>query len=98
MFHYMSVINEIADRFVSEYALLNPIVATTMGVVGYDELMPDLSPAGFAAAEGSIKGTLAPRGRTNPATCPGPMPKAALTHRPHSATEPDTAGDVNHAL
>ena len=40
----MSKIYEIADGFVDTIAELNPIVATYLGVPGYDHLMPDFSP------------------------------------------------------
>ena len=40
----MSKIYEIADGFVETLAELNPIVATYLGVPGYDHLMPDYSP------------------------------------------------------
>lgn len=40
----MSKIFEIADGFVDTLAELNPIVATYLGVPGYDHLMPDFSP------------------------------------------------------
>lgn len=42
----MSKIYEIADGFVETLAELNPIVATYLGVPGYDHLMPDYSPDG----------------------------------------------------
>lgn len=42
----MSKIYEIADGFVDTLAELNPIVATYLGVHGYDHLMPDYSPDG----------------------------------------------------
>ena len=40
----MSKIFEIADGFVDTLAELDPIVATYLGVPGYDHLMPDYSP------------------------------------------------------
>ena len=40
----MSKIYEIADGFVDTLAELDPIVATYLGVPGYDHLMPDYSP------------------------------------------------------
>ncbi len=40
----MSKIFEIADGFVDTLSELNPIVATYLGVPGYDHLMPDFSP------------------------------------------------------
>ena len=40
----MSNIYKIADGYVDTLAELNPIVATYLGVPGYDHLMPDFSP------------------------------------------------------
>jgi uncharacterized protein (DUF885 family) len=45
----MNPIDEIAERYVAEFARLNPVGATSVGIVGYDHLMTDLSPDGFAA-------------------------------------------------
>ncbi len=45
----MGKIDEIANRYVDDWAALNPTEATEVGVVGYDHLLGDLSPEGFAA-------------------------------------------------
>jgi uncharacterized protein (DUF885 family) len=42
-----SAIDERADRFVEEYAALDPLAATFMGVTGHDGEVTDLSPAGL---------------------------------------------------
>jgi len=42
-------IDEIADRYVSEWAALDPIGATSLGVAGHDDRLTDLSPEGHAA-------------------------------------------------
>ncbi|GAB2987304.1 DUF885 domain-containing protein [Nocardioides montaniterrae] len=39
------------DRYVEEYAALDPITATFTGIPGHDGELPDLSPAGFDAME-----------------------------------------------
>ena len=44
----MSKIYKIADGYVDTLAELNPIVATYLGVPGYDHLMPDFSPEAAA--------------------------------------------------
>jgi uncharacterized protein (DUF885 family) len=41
--------NDIANRFVEQWATLDPTGATLAGVVGYDDKLTDLSPEGFAA-------------------------------------------------
>ena len=38
----------IADRYVDEYAALDPCMATYLGIVGHDHEMTDYSPAGLA--------------------------------------------------
>ena len=45
----METINDIADRYVDEYASLHPIDATYMGVPGHDDRLDDFSAGGFAA-------------------------------------------------
>lgn len=45
----MSVVDEIADRYIAEIAALDPIEATEMGVAGHDDRLTDLSPDGHAA-------------------------------------------------
>ena len=45
----MNPIDQIAERHVAEFARLNPVGATAVGIAGYDHLMTDLSPDGFEA-------------------------------------------------
>ena len=45
----MGTINDIADRYVDEYASLHPLDATYMGIPGHDDRLDDLSADGFAA-------------------------------------------------
>src|SRR5688572_4266773 len=40
----MSRIYDIAHTYVDEYAALDPMAATRMGIPGYDHLLSDLSP------------------------------------------------------
>ncbi len=54
----MGTINEIADGYVAQFSELNPIVATSSGLSGYDHLMPDLGPAGFDAVADLTRSTL----------------------------------------
>ena len=54
----MSKIFEIADGFVETLAELNPIVATYLGVPGYDHLMPDYSPDAMARSNAAEKDVL----------------------------------------
>ena len=54
----MSKIFEIADGFVETLAELNPIVATYLGVPGYDHLMPDYSPEAMKRSNDAEKEVL----------------------------------------
>jgi uncharacterized protein (DUF885 family) len=42
-------IDELANRYVDEWAALNPTGATAVGISGFDDKTDDLSPEGFAA-------------------------------------------------
>ncbi|WP_410876245.1 DUF885 domain-containing protein [Nocardia sp. A7] len=42
-------VNEIADRFVEEYAAADPVTATMFGIAGHDDRLTDYSPAGHEA-------------------------------------------------
>ncbi len=43
----LSPIFQFADRFIDEQAALDPILATTNGIGGFDHLLTDLSPGGY---------------------------------------------------
>lgn len=45
----MTTVNEIADRHVARFAEIDPVTASTIGLLGCDDKMTDLSPDGFAA-------------------------------------------------
>ena len=55
----MNPVRDIADRYVEQYARLDPVGATSAGLTGFDHLMTDLSPAGFAARAALDRATLA---------------------------------------
>ncbi len=44
-------VHEISDQFVDDYAAAEPVLATYLGVVGYDDRLTDYSPEGHAAGE-----------------------------------------------
>ncbi len=48
-------IDALCDSFVSEYAALDPPMATYLGISGHDHQLSDLSPDGFAAREDFAK-------------------------------------------
>jgi uncharacterized protein (DUF885 family) len=55
----MRTVHEIADSYVERKAQLDPIGATYCGIAGYDDQMPDLGPAGFAARAELDESTIA---------------------------------------
>ncbi|GAA4305776.1 DUF885 domain-containing protein [Klenkia terrae] len=55
----MTPLEQLADRFVDSYAAIDPTIATYLGVPGYDDAWPDLSPAGLAARADLLRRTLA---------------------------------------
>ncbi len=54
----MISIRQIADGYVEQTAQLDPVTATSAGIAGYDHLITDLSPAGFAARAALDRATL----------------------------------------
>jgi len=55
----LSPVFELADRYVSAVAELDPIAATHLGVPGHDHELPDYSPAGTRAHARLAESTLA---------------------------------------
>lgn len=55
----LSPIFEFADRFVDEQSALDPNLATSRGVAGFDHLLTDLSPAGYEARAAHLRTSLA---------------------------------------
>jgi uncharacterized protein (DUF885 family) len=54
----LSPIFSLADRLIDEQAALNPVLATAMGISGYDRLLTDYSPAGHEARADQLRGAL----------------------------------------
>ncbi|MGX6603941.1 DUF885 domain-containing protein [Micromonosporaceae bacterium Da 78-11] len=54
----MGRIDDLADRYVDEWAALNPTGATYVGIAGHDDKTDDLSPAGFEAQTELTRRTL----------------------------------------
>jgi uncharacterized protein (DUF885 family) len=54
----VSRVYELADRYVSERAALDPVAATAQGVPGHDREMTDYSPDGIAARADHTRATL----------------------------------------
>ncbi|MEU4418999.1 DUF885 domain-containing protein [Actinoplanes sp. NPDC024001] len=54
----MGRIDELANRYVDEWAELNPTGATAVGISGYDDKTDDLSPEGFTAQAELLRRTI----------------------------------------
>jgi len=44
-----SPIHEISDQYVTDYSRLDPVIASLVGVTGFDDQLTDYSPDGVAA-------------------------------------------------
>ena len=90
----MASINELADRYVEEFGALHPVAATYYGIPGYDHLLPDLSPDGYAALAGHDRSTLARLGAIEPADERERVAKEAMVERLELNLERYDAGEV----
>jgi uncharacterized protein (DUF885 family) len=61
-------IDEIADRYVDQWAQLEPMGATSAGIVGHDDRLTDLTPEGYAALADLDRRTLAQLDMVEPAS------------------------------
>ena len=59
-------VDAIANRYVDDYADLDPIAATFFGLPGHEHLLTDLSPDGFAARESLTRAALAEAATATP--------------------------------
>ncbi len=64
----MGRIDDLANRYVAEWAPLNPTGATYIGIPGYDDKLDDFSPEGLAAGAELTRRTLAELDVTEPET------------------------------
>jgi len=76
-----SALDQLADRFVDEYAAAHPEVATQIGVRGHDDRWPDLTPDGQAGHAELLRRTIAEAGRTDPVDRRDEVARSALLER-----------------
>ncbi|SCL39686.1 Uncharacterized conserved protein, DUF885 familyt [Micromonospora pallida] len=77
----MGRIDDLANRYVVEWAELNPAGATHVGIAGYDDRLDDLSPDGYAARAELTRRTLAELDGTEPDTPAEQTAKEAMQER-----------------
>ncbi|MET7419272.1 DUF885 domain-containing protein [Dactylosporangium sp. NPDC005555] len=90
----MGSIDDIANSYVEQWAPLDPIGATFVGVAGYDDTLTDLSPDGFAALADLDRRTLAALSAQTPAGETDRVAKEAMQERLGLALERFEAGDI----
>ncbi|HEV8569151.1 MAG TPA: DUF885 domain-containing protein [Actinoplanes sp.] len=77
----MGHVDDLADRYVDEWAPLNPTGATFVGIPGHDDKLDDLSPDGFEAQAELTRRTLAELDVIEPETESEQVAKDAMLER-----------------
>ncbi|MBX6748947.1 MAG: DUF885 domain-containing protein [Micromonosporaceae bacterium] len=90
----MGHVDTIADRYVDEWAALDPIGATDVGIAGYDDRLTEFSPEGYAALADLDRRTLAQLAQVTPADERERVALEAMTERLSLALEMYEAGLV----
>ncbi|MFI7543134.1 DUF885 domain-containing protein [Actinoplanes sp. NPDC049599] len=94
----MGEIDDLANRYVDEWAPLNPTGATFIGVSGHDSELDDLSPDGFAAQAELTRRTLAELDMLDPETEPEHVAMDAMQERLGLELARLDAGDIASGL
>jgi uncharacterized protein (DUF885 family) len=76
-----SDLDQLADRFVEDYAAAHPDVATYIGVPGHDDEWADLTPDGHAAHADLLRSTLAEVRRVDPVDRREEVARSAMLER-----------------
>ena len=72
-------IDAIAESYVEKLIALDPVEATTMGLPGHDDELPDLSPDGHLARVEAASNTIAELAATPAEDDVGVITRAAMT-------------------
>lgn len=94
----MGKIDETADRYVEQWAALDPIGATYVGITGHDDSLTDFSPDGFAARADLDRRTLAEIDGLEPVNERERVAIEAMRERLGLSTEMYDAGQVSSEL
>ena len=76
-----TAVDELAERHLDALLELDPLAATFIGVPGFDDRMPDLSPAGLQAMAELNRQTLRELGQASPVDDTDKVTVAAMTER-----------------
>ncbi len=85
-------VDQISDRYTEEYAALDPIAATFVGIGGHEDRLTDLSPDGYAAREGLARKALADMRDTSPVDAREEVARDAFLERVGLEVEITEAG------
>jgi uncharacterized protein (DUF885 family) len=91
-------IDEIGDRYVEQWAPLEPLGATYVGIPGYDAKITDLSPEGYAALADLDRRTLAEIDATEPTSERERVAKDAMRERIGLALARYDAGETTSEI
>jgi len=94
----VSDVDTIADAYVEEWARLDPIGATNVGIAGYDDRLTDLSPEGYAALAELDRRTLAQLDAVRPADEAERVAQEAMQERLGLAVEMYDSGAVTSEI
>ena len=90
----VTLTDDIANGYVDEWASLDPVGATYVGIAGYDDKLTDYSPDGYAALADLDRRTLARLASVTPASEREWVAKEAMVERLGLAVEMYDAGMV----
>jgi uncharacterized protein (DUF885 family) len=91
-------IDDIADRYVDQWAPLEPVGATAAGIVGHDDRLTDLTPEGYAALADLDRRTLVQLDMVEPADESEHVAKEAMREQLNGALELYDAGVVTSEI
>ncbi len=94
----MGRIDDIADQYVDDWARLDPLGSTFVGIAGHESEINDLSPDGFAALADLDRRTLATLDATEPADDRERVAREAMRERLGLQVEQYDAGVVTSEL
>ncbi|HEU4423270.1 MAG TPA: DUF885 domain-containing protein [Pilimelia sp.] len=94
----MGRIDDLANRYVAEWAPLNPIGATYAGITGYDDKLDDFSPEGFAAQAELTRRTLTELRAVEPQDENERVAQEAMAERLERSLARYDAGEVTSEL
>jgi uncharacterized protein (DUF885 family) len=91
-------IYELSDAYVERLAQLDPVSATSRGIIGYDDKMTDYSPEGIAARSELDRNTLARLGELQPDNDRDRIAADLLSERLRSSIALDESGETMRTL